>query len=584
MNECRGTKLKNTLGKAVEKLFDERKEFIILGLTGRTGSGCTTIANLINKEFKELFLSKPDNIKIQSNEDRRYRIIYNYCKENWNQFEIIEMRNIITSFILEEDFNSFIKHVGKMQEIINLEIIIESLNKNEFKNKYEKMNIERNRIKHKIEENQENLKDEDVYKFYFEDLSKFTKEFKKYLENTDKELYTKIYQEVANNIRSSGTAFDDAFNYENIYKLSQRTNTLIKILRKRNKVKKDKGEDGRVLVVIDAFRNPYEVTFFKDRYSAFYLLSINTNNKNRKERLYANGFKDDEIFKIDEVEYNKENNGSKIFSHQNIRKCIELADIYIDNSQQTEDYSELKKKLVKYITLIMHPGIITPTHIERSMQIAYDAKMNSGCISRQVGAVVTDNKYSIKSIGWNTVAEGQTPCNLRDLGALIHSEDMDSFSSYEKENIEFRNKCRKKLSLFESKDVNGRLYPYCFKDVYNKDLEKGNNQVYTRSLHAEENAFLQISKFGGQGLQGGYLFTTASPCELCAKKAYQIGIKNIYYIDPYPGISEQHILNCGDNRPNMILFEGVIGRAFTQLYVQIIPYKDEIQLFLDENE
>ncbi len=48
------------------------------------------------------------------------------------------------------------------------------------------------------------------------------------------------------------------------------------------------------------------------------------------------------------------------------------------------------------------------------MQLAFSAKLNSGCISRQVGAVVTDDNYSIKSVGWNSTPEGQTPCLLRN--------------------------------------------------------------------------------------------------------------------------------------------------------------------------
>lgn len=125
----------------------------------------------------------------------------------------------------------------------------------------------------------------------------------------------------------------------------------------------------------------------------------------------------------------------------------------------------------------------------------------------------------------------------------------------------------------------GREFSYCFKDIYN-GYKNGNNQVYTRALHAEENAFLQIAKYGGQGILGGYLFCTASPCELCAKKAYQLGIKNIYYIDPYPGISEKHILNFGNNamNPKMELFHGAIGEAYIRLYKPLLPYKDELEL------
>ena len=76
-----------------------------------------------------------------------------------------------------------------------------------------------------------------------------------------------------------------------------------------------------------------------------------------------------------------------------------------------------------------------------------------------------------------------------------------------------------------------------FKDIYTTAAKEYKNQVHTRSLHAEENAFLQLAKYGTQGIQNGVLFTTASCCELCAKKAYQLGIKKIYYIDMLNTIS-----------------------------------------------
>ena len=104
--------------------------------------------------------------------------------------------------------------------------------------------------------------------------------------------------------------------------------------------------------------------------------------------------------------------------------------------------------------------------------------------------------------------------------------------------------------------------------------------MFTRSLHAEENAFLQISKFGGTGIQGGKLFVTASPCELCSKKSYQLGIRDIYYIDPYPGIATSHILKIGEKpeNPTLHLFYGAIGNAYVSLYMQRFAIKDELNL------
>ena len=89
---------------------------------------------------------------------------------------------------------------------------------------------------------------------------------------------------------------------------------------------------------------------------------------------------------------------------------------------------------------------------------------------------------------------------------------------------------------------------------------------------------MQIAKYGGQALKNGILFTTASPCELCAKKAYQLGISQIFYIDPYPGISKTQILDCGIKKPQLHLFTGAIGRAYHKLYEPFMPYKDEIYI------
>ena len=217
------------------------------------------------------------------------------------------------------------------------------------------------------------------------------------------------------------------------------------------------------------------------------------------------------------------------------------------------------------------------------MQVAYTAKLNSGCLSRQVGAAVTNKRYSVQSIGWNTAAEGQTPCTIRSLYDLCDEEDANAFSSFEKNNPDFQSFCSTLTDHYRNiksvKSLRGLTLSYCFKDIYttiNSDKQRG-NQVHTRSLHAEENAFLQLAKYGTQGIEGGYLFTTASCCELCAKKAYQLGIEKIYYIDAYPGITQSHILECGSRQPKMILFHGAIGRAYISLYNPMLPLKDEIE-------
>jgi dCMP deaminase len=179
------------------------------------------------------------------------------------------------------------------------------------------------------------------------------------------------------------------------------------------------------------------------------------------------------------------------------------------------------------------------------------------------------------------VPRGQVPCLLRYSSDLLNQKKgTEAFSAFETGNADFKKALVKKnLASAQEEEREGRHLTYCFRAVYN-DLKGEKNQVHTRSLHAEENAFLQVVKYGGQGIRGGILFTTASPCELCAKKAYQLGISAIYYIDPYPGISADHVLGAGKDVPKVVLFSGVIGRAYHELYEPIMAFKDELATLL----
>jgi dCMP deaminase len=378
------------------------------------------------------------------------------------------------------------------------------------------------------------------------------------------------------------------------------------------------------LVVIDSIKNPFESLFLKQRYSNYYLLGIYTEDDERKKRLEHKGLNRDQVKEIDTIEtlsYFKkickeyvdsekksefsENNGyiaTKIvtqivelklnnvlpFILQNVSSCLDSADIFINNIKDNASRLKIKYELIKYVSLAMHPGLILPTHLERCMQIAYTAKLNSGCISRQVGAVITDKDYHLLSIGWNQQPEDQIPCSYRNLKELINHWSVETYSDYENDdNEELMNRIKKNVEeVYTSENnlyKNGKLPYYCFKDLYNKITNK-QNQVHPRSLHAEETAFLNLGPTGKILVKGGCLFTTSSPCELCSKKAKYMEISKIYYIEPYSGISYKHVLCAGSNesRPEFILFTGAIGRAYMQLYTPLLPLKDEHELWLGD--
>ena len=334
--------------------------------------------------------------------------------------------------------------------------------------------------------------------------------------------------------------------------------------------------------MIDAVRNPLELVYLRDHFAGLFVVAVTVDDDVRRERLVQAGLKVGEIKALDDKEYGKSKHLDSYasFVSQSLMECMQKADIFVENPGKPEQKEisirRLNAQLVRYVMLCVRPGLVTPTQDERCMQAAFVAKLNSGCISRQVGAAVADGSHSIQSIGWNDVPKGQVPCLLRDVDSLLSGQEDDDFSAYEQTQMPFRELL--KANFVGRQALRGRTglrCPFCFKDAYN-ELEKEKNQVHTRSLHAEENAFLQLAGRGANIVKG-YLYTTASPCELCSKKAFQLGIQEIIYVDPYPGISSSHILSSGakDLRPRLRLFSGAIGAAYHRLYEALLPIKDE---------
>lgn len=126
------------------------------------------------------------------------------------------------------------------------------------------------------------------------------------------------------------------------------------------------------------------------------------------------------------------------------------------------------------------------------MQFAHTAKLNSGCLSRQVGACITNNSFSVKAIGWIRHLKGKRLVLSRNVYDLLSHKDDSAFSKYENNNLKFRALVKdiynSELTKTNRKNLNGRNVCYCFKDIKN-EIDEQKIRVHTRALHAEENAF-----------------------------------------------------------------------------------------------
>ena len=71
----------------------------------------------------------------------------------------------------------------------------------------------------------------------------------------------------------------------------------------------------------------------------------------------------------------------------------------VDDSHE----KKVKDRLRRFLDLIFGTDIITPTDNESAMYHAFTASNNSACLSRQVGASITDANGKLISVGWNDV-------------------------------------------------------------------------------------------------------------------------------------------------------------------------------------
>jgi len=574
---------------AAENMYKYKKHIMIVALTGRTGSGCSTTASILKRnEMQNLDLRKPKTYEFNNSDERKYRVVYQYIQknDNWLPFTIIEGSSIILSFIFEKGYSQFVEYLERIDNSKECKV----MNFNQLKKDLAALkDAFTESCNYKLDKSVINIQEKDLEKYYeylINTISKYKQLIHEILnrhscciakDNSKRaHLYTYLMQTWGNNIRASGDPYVSQFTQINYYDIAVRIDFVISIILRYQE--KEHGKFPNIRICIDALRNTYEALYFRDKYENFKLIAISTDEEIRVSRFSHLGKEErDAIDKIESpIKFDKP---EEQFYHQNIQGCVEISDIHIYNPNvENNKYYFLTEQLLKYIALMSHPGLITPTHIERCMQLAYNAKFNSGCLSRQVGAVISSDDFSVKAIGWNDVPKGQVPCNLRDAEGYCKNKDIETYSEFERCDANFDMCINAIYKEIQNVDMGGRLFPYCFKDIYN-GFNKKDNAVYTRSLHAEENAFLQIAKYGGSGIQGGFLFTTASPCELCAKKAYQLGISRIYYIDPYPGISLKHILTFGEkDNPKMNVFYGAIGNAYISLYEPRMSMKDELAL------
>ena len=561
-----------------EALYKVKRNFLIIGLTGYTGAGCSESRELLSGEgkpslpnyeavYKELESSTCDGITRDTGRCAKLKVtdrnkrIYDKLKRtwegtDWNNFVPIKISAVILAFAMHKSIIT----ESQRRLIVELKTLSEkyNINKDDLENLWAAKfsNVEANTTS--------------IIEVYCKVVNAY-KEFKAMHKRKTTE-HSRIMQNFGDQIRKYGSILPKnpgvTPSPENLFLLPEAVRRIVKSYYWNKK----RSAEGPFHFVIDAFRNPIEIEYFKWRYSEFYLVGVLRNEEERRASLDLGETQFAALRKREKGELFKgsKNKIQKLISSQNVYECLQKADMYIENVPgQGATFSSLKFNLIKLISLAKNPGCIPPTKDERNMQIAMTAKQMSGCISRQVGAtLVSEEGYAI-GIGWNDPPSGQTPCSLRTGSELVNGASPTVFSDYER-GVKFVNHIRSSYNM---------NFPFCFRNELG-ELDNGKKKnEFTRALHAEENAMFQGLANSKGNMFGSTLYTTSRTCTLCAKKAYQLGISRICYIEEYTDIAIEQTLRVGERQINIDRFQGVVGAAFFRLFSSLIPEKDLIQLY-----
>lgn len=338
----------------------------------------------------------------------------------------------------------------------------------------------------------------------------------------------------------------------------------------------------RKCYIFDSIKSKDELDLFRSVYTDnFFQISIFSPENERIENLIQKGFSEPESNKIIEIdEYQKLKFG------QNVRGTFVDGDFFLRVSKNNN--LSIDERIARYLHLIFESKIITPTIDETSMYFAKSAANNSSCLSRQVGACITDENGNILSTGWNDVPKyggnlyrDQTPNDDRcftkgfctndrqkdiitdDISEILKEEtDLKPFFTNDKNEFDIV-----KFNSFKDKIRNSRI----------KDLIE-----FSRSVHAEMHAIVLGSQLSGVTMVKGKLFCTTYPCHNCARHIILAGIAEVYFIEPYikslclklhdDSITENE---NEDEKVKILIFDGVAPRKYQTFFTNFDDRKNK---------
>jgi cytidine deaminase len=303
----------------------------------------------------------------------------------------------------------------------------------------------------------------------------------------------------------------------------------------RISAKREKNEDesGQALcktaVIIDSLKRPEEVETLRRVYpSGFVLMGIHEVESRRLHYLTTSlGMTETNALKLIE----RDGEESKVEHGQRVNKTFHLADFFVRIS---DSHDRLRFDIKRIVELWFGNPFITPTFDEHAMFMAFAAGLRSADLSRQVGAVVTQDMQILATgandcpragggLYWPTRQEDG--CIADAPNGRDHTRSAGDSNRAEQDRIIDRIVTEGESAEY---GLDGSKLRKLLETSRIRDLTE-----YGRVVHAEMEAMLSCARCGASTV-GATLYCTTFPCHNCAKHIIAAGIKRVVYVEPYP--------------------------------------------------
>jgi deoxycytidylate deaminase len=331
----------------------------------------------------------------------------------------------------------------------------------------------------------------------------------------------------------------------------------------------------RICYIIDSLKHKEELNLFRAVYgSIFYSFSIFSPEEERRDNLTKKGLSGPEVKKIiDTDEFEDHKHG------QNVRDTFVEADFFIRASE--ENLKIIDKKVERYLDVLFESNVVTPSPDEIAMYEAQSAAGNSACLSRQVGAAITNSIGEIISRGWNDVPkfggnlykDGMIDDNrCFTKGFCSNDTTKDNVAENIIESILKNDELKSIIPLLDGVEKSDKIYKLLEVSIRRNSKVKDLIE-FSRSVHAEMHAIIIGSQLAGDKMIRGKLFCTTYPCHNCARHIIVAGITEIYYIEPYKkslGIHLHEDAITEDEKclgkTKILMFDGIAPRRYLEFF------------------